>query len=615
MDVASCFARVESPSSIAMAISWACLPVEIHHEILSLVGLPWMGRRYKVAKFAAVCREWQAFFETCLFRRLVLDSNSLGEFDAIIKRHDIRLAYIRKLWLRIQLPSYGCSDCDRPENGATQRRNNAAFTMAIQSLLETLTLWDPARHGSKNLALMLSASSRSDAEHRFRRCEIKDTYPFHYAEDLCRAPGIVDFHRANVVSSLTVRFHQYRSPPMHNGHIKRVQGTPLQFEPKRGERGRFVGRYKSLPAVPIVKGLVMRRQFRRDIHTRTLSELLSRSFVALEWFRFEKTIPLEPYKQTTFDRDFQSRVLPSLPRTLHQFSFTQWEIPKDEIQKTYGLEEEEASKISSYAKALPWEMAKLSHNLEQFCPPWQMDTAAFLRSLIELSGCFEMPESSLKRIVLRCSLKNPFKARRDFESLVMLAAKAALSLPRLTVMELWGTCLDKDESRAYIFRYTYEDSRASIVWRSNVGTMTAQSRIITKWNEVAEKNTHSTLIYDAVSLEETEADIFRSNGTCIYRHLLLKDLVFDPITQIILENEPTQWGFNKMGNYSAFADQGDDDMWDGNGADDDLGSEDGFELDVGAEVDDNLALQQTDITAWQQEIIAAHQASMSGNTA
>ncbi|KAM6476486.1 hypothetical protein HDV62DRAFT_402798 [Trichoderma sp. SZMC 28011] len=596
MDVATCFARVESPSSIAMAISWACLPVEIHHEILSLVGLPWKGRRYKVAKFAAVCREWQAFFETCLFRRLVLDSNSLGEFDAIIKRHDIRLA------------------------------NNAAFTMAIQSLLETLTLWDPARHGSKGLALMLSASSRSDAEHRFRRCEIKDTYPFHYAEDLCRAPGIVDFHRANVVSSLTVRFHQYRSPPMHNGHIKRVQGTPLQFEPKRGERGRFVGRYKSLPAVPIVKGLVMRRQFRRDIHTRTLSELLSRSFVALEWFRFEKTIPLEPYKQTTFDRtsdeanapflDFQSRVLPSLPRTLHQFSFTRWEIPKDEIQKTYGLEEEEeASKISSYAKALPWEMAKLSHNLEQFCPPWQMDTAAFLRSLIELNGCFEMPESSLKRIVLRCSLKNPFKARRDFESLVMLAAKAALSLPRLTVMELWGTCLDKDESRAYIFRYTYEDSRASIVWRSNVGTMTAQSRIITKWNEVAEKNTHSTLIYDAVSLEETEADIFRSNGTCIYQHLLLKDLVFDPITQIILENEPTQWGFNKMGNYSAFADQGDDDMWDGNGADDDLGSEDGFELNVDAEVDDNTALQQTDITAWQQEIIAAHQASMSGNTA
>lgn len=122
MDMATGLVKVQSPSLILMATLWDSLPVEIRHEILSLVGLPWMGRRYKVAKFATVCRDWQVFFETCLFRRLVLDSNSLSEFDAIIRRHDIRLAYIQKLWLRIQLPSYGCSDCDRPENGATQRR-------------------------------------------------------------------------------------------------------------------------------------------------------------------------------------------------------------------------------------------------------------------------------------------------------------------------------------------------------------------------------------------------------------------------------------------------------------------------------------------------------------
>jgi hypothetical protein len=86
-----------------------------------------------------------------------------------------------------------------------------------------------------------------------------------------------------------------------------VQGTPLRLEPHRGERGRFVSEYKSLPAVPIIKGLVMRRQFRRDVHIRTLSWLLGRSFVALEWFHLERTISPEPHEQISFDKGMKRR--------------------------------------------------------------------------------------------------------------------------------------------------------------------------------------------------------------------------------------------------------------------------------------------------------------------
>ncbi|KAL7905134.1 hypothetical protein GGI35DRAFT_461882 [Trichoderma velutinum] len=595
MDVATDSAQLDLPSSITKATSWASLPAEIRQIILSLVGLPISGRRYKVARFATVCREWQVFFEARLFRRLVLDSDSLSEFGAVIKRDDIRLAYIRKLWLRVQLPKYECPDCDKPEHKATQRRNNTIFTTSIQSLLETLKLWDPARHGAEGLALMLSASSPSDAEHRIKRCEIKDAYPFHYVEDLDRAPGIINFHRANIVGQGSGLFHRRRAPPLHNGHVKRVQGTPLQFELKRGERGRFASQYKHLPAAPMIKGLVMRRQFRRDIHVRTLSELLNRSFVALEWFRYEKTISIEPHKQASFDKGFQLHLPSSLPKTLRQFSFTQWEVPRIKIDSANGLEEV-APGISLRAQAyLPQEMAKLSQSLEQFCPPWQMNTAAFLQSLIELNKPLEIPESSLKRITLRCSLPSSSRSRRDFESLVILAARAALSLPLLKVIELWGTCLDKEESRAYIFRYTYENCRANIVWRSSAGGMTAQSRIIAKWNEVAHRHSHSTLTYDVVPLEENKAEIFKSNGTCIYRHLLLKDLVFDPITQIILENEPTEWGLKRNGNYAAFGDAWGDDVWE----------DDGDELEDDFEFDDNLL--QTGITDLDAEIIAALQ--------
>jgi hypothetical protein len=126
MDVATDLVQVESPSSITKATSWASLPVEVRQRILSLVSSPISGRRNnglgspKVARFTTVCWEWQVFFETCTFRRLVLDPDSLGEFDAIIRRHDARLGYIRKLWLRVQLLKYQCPDCYGLEDKATQ---------------------------------------------------------------------------------------------------------------------------------------------------------------------------------------------------------------------------------------------------------------------------------------------------------------------------------------------------------------------------------------------------------------------------------------------------------------------------------------------------------------
>lgn len=126
IDVATDSVQVESPSPTTKDTSWASLPVEIRQMILRLVGLPISGRRNnelgspKVAQFATVCLEWQIFFERCTFRRLVLDLDSLGKFDAIVRRHDTRLGYIRKLWLRVRLSKYKCPDCDEPEDEATQ---------------------------------------------------------------------------------------------------------------------------------------------------------------------------------------------------------------------------------------------------------------------------------------------------------------------------------------------------------------------------------------------------------------------------------------------------------------------------------------------------------------
>ncbi|KAL6795814.1 hypothetical protein GGI42DRAFT_363204 [Trichoderma sp. SZMC 28013] len=535
--------QAESPTSSTRGFSWNSLPVEVRQQTLSWVILPSSGKRCngpKVARFATVCREWQEIVETYTFRRLVLDPSSLRELAAIVGRNDSRLGYIRKLWLQVKLARYKCPACEEPEDKATQYCNNMIFTTCIQSLLETLKLWDPARHGVWGITLTLSISSPSDTEHRLNRFEMKDDYPFLYAEDLDLKPSIFDFHKMNAVNPLNIYFHGDGLLPLYNEHVKRIQGTPLRLQAQRNDRGRFVNQHKtSLPAVPMVKGLVIRRQFRREIHVGSLSQLLGQSFIALQWFRFERTISLNLCQQMSFDRGFQLQLLPSLPTTLRQLSLTQWEIPKTELLD-YVYDKSE-SQISLHAEEyLPQEMAKLSKRLEYFCPPWQMDTAAFLQFMIKPGKPSNMAErkSSLKRVVLRCPLPNLEHSGRDFVRLVILAAKAALhSLPQLEVMELWGTCVDGEESSAYIFRYMYEMSRTSIVWRSLGNAMLAQTRVLAEWGEVAREHHQTILTSDVAPFLETKMDVAKSKGTCIFQHLLLKDLVFDPITQKHLEIE------------------------------------------------------------------------------
>lgn len=238
---------------------------------------------------------------------------------------------------------------------------------------------------------------------------------------------------------------------------------------------------------------------------------------------------------------FRTRLLPSLPRTLRQFSFTQWKIPRHER----GIEPEEVeSEVSTYAQVhQPQEMAKLAHRLEQLCPPFQIDAATFLHSIINLGDSHDILEASLKRLVLHCLLPSSERSRQDFESLAILAAKAALSLPQLEAFELWGTCLDDQEAHAYILFYSYEGGRASLVWRSceHEESTVSQTRIIAKWSEVAQKHSNSSLVYNSVPIPETKAEILKSGGTCIYKHLQLRDLALDPITRTILENEPYGW--------------------------------------------------------------------------
>lgn len=151
----------------------------------------------------------------------------------------------------------------------------------------------------------------------------------------------------------------------------------------------------------------------------------------------------------------------------------------------------------------------------------------------------DMAGSSLRRLSLHCSLSCSDTSREVFESLVRLAGKAALRLPRLQVMEIWGVCVDGLNSHAYIFQYINEDHRASIVWRSSRKTPAIEKNIMARWSQVAQKHSRTTLASAIVPIAVTGRDISKSAGTCIYRHLLLKDLIFDPVSRMLLEHDST----------------------------------------------------------------------------
>ena len=103
---------------------WSHLPPEIRLRILKLVAQDHEPKgnvgAASVAPYAAVCPEWQFFFEQITFNYLILGNSTLEAFKKVVGgSKKIRLGYIRHLWLRIKLPKYSCPSCEKAESGLT----------------------------------------------------------------------------------------------------------------------------------------------------------------------------------------------------------------------------------------------------------------------------------------------------------------------------------------------------------------------------------------------------------------------------------------------------------------------------------------------------------------
>ncbi|KAI8626437.1 hypothetical protein F5Y19DRAFT_478553 [Xylariaceae sp. FL1651] len=92
---------------MAAKARWSSLPPEVRLMILEIVVTH--SRKYhQQSACAAVCREWQYFFEKHIFHRIILHQSDIHEFSQLfLPQQQRRWQVLKHIWLRIELPRYG----------------------------------------------------------------------------------------------------------------------------------------------------------------------------------------------------------------------------------------------------------------------------------------------------------------------------------------------------------------------------------------------------------------------------------------------------------------------------------------------------------------------------
>lgn len=147
----------------AAMVGWHSLPAELRSHILryAIEAAQQKPRWHHLSAYAVVCSEWQELVEPVNFASLKLVSADLSDFETLVNGR--RRAWLRHVWLKVDLPKYGKKKNCVPETDEEQQDNDIHFTTDIQSLFELLARW-PVEDCPAGLELELSARSPSDTQ-------------------------------------------------------------------------------------------------------------------------------------------------------------------------------------------------------------------------------------------------------------------------------------------------------------------------------------------------------------------------------------------------------------------------------------------------------------------
>lgn len=288
--------RPVSSSSFAMALTWQVLPSELRAMILEMLLQPESGSiKSTMSRYSAVSNEFRAFVEARLFHRLILHQSCIGSFGAIIRGH--RRHLVKHIWLRVQLPLYGCRACEWYESSDESSKNNIVFTDALCRMLQVLSSW--SRDGHFGLAgagpvLELSMHSPSDSEHFFPDYRLDPhVYPRALDEDCTYQEYKRQLSCTRAQPRASQTRHDFLEGPASasapDTAMLRVFGNSILLD--FGILGPV--ETKKLPVAEAVKGLLVRRQHLRGLHPETLCMVLQ-SLPGVESIAFEHWRQIHP---------------------------------------------------------------------------------------------------------------------------------------------------------------------------------------------------------------------------------------------------------------------------------------------------------------------------------
>ena len=422
-------------------MGWYALPDELrlmvfHYLVPEPVKMPTPGEAsppHPLSNYAAVSRQWQLFFERENFNDLSIRQSDIPYFKKIV--HKERRPLIRMLWLRIELLEYDCIDCDRRETDTQAHTNSVIFTQAIHDLFDVLVRWefpDMYTNPPITFTLGLHVYSRSDRLHEFRDHRVDDHGGYTYNGE-----------RKSHNDGRHGWFHGEKTFPT-SGAKMRLFGKPLEFNLGLLDTARSTKRIKleqKLPKVHSVRGLWLPRQFYRAIPD--LDRIVD-SLPKLRELRVESWRPLGPGDRGFRDLDLR-RLVQAFPPGLLLFSLFE---DRDQLMHF-------ASRPTDFP-LLAHELRRASVGLKALNASFIFDADRFLQPFFPgYKGREPRPEwPKLEVLVLTSYTLIESPSLKEGESrvdrLLVAAARAALHMPKLRVLEIWSG----ETRRGCVFRYS-----------------------------------------------------------------------------------------------------------------------------------------------------------------
>lgn len=431
-------------------------------------------------------------------------------------------------------------------------RNNIIFTKAVWRLLEILSQWEKvdADHGQE-LTLQLSAHSPSDVTHKLMLNAVeKDDYPFragisaqreyimrYYKDDVAMLLNEIRnlSHDVNSISRVPFgAWDLYAGRTFAERPLSRLDFDLFRVNLNAGQRP------SRLPEVKMVSSLLLRRQHYRTLSNNALRTLVEESLTGLRDLRFERWRLADPISQEMEDWKLGLALVspqgaggilgskvPSPLETLSLF--------EDFSEMMHGANQVDEPRPSRL-RILAW-VANCAVNMKHLSVSFLSDA----KDCLDLSG-HTFPKLQSIALTSQHWLE---PTEENTEKLLLLAARAAETMPSLQIMEIW-TCRN---GHAAIFRYeatgTSESSASRLTWRCSWDSPEKPiewNSVIAAWRHVASTVAGRELRFTQDPLPHVPNQ-YRTYGGIMHQ-LKLRNWILDPtsVMQVRMrtgaENEP-----------------------------------------------------------------------------